>query len=370
MLILMVFVMLLSLIMLKIRASESDDTDLEATVMFYNVENFFDCDDDSLKSDEEFLPRGMRAWTPTKFWKKIENISRVLACARDDGYPDIVGLAEVESKKCLDCLTRSSLLKNAGYYYIHYESDDARGIDVALLYNPYVLTVDSSDAIKINFSDGSGRTSRDILHVTGRIYGLYKIDVFVCHFPSRLGGEMESEQRRCEVAAMIKNKTDSVFSNDPQSAVLIMGDFNDTPENKSIKSVLGAAPGGGFNDFVCDNKYMVKPQNGFIGSGIEYTSVRADKIVNLISPFIAKRTGTHKDKSEWGLLDQIMVSRGLYRSVSSVEIMKKDFMLLPDKRYLGVKPFRTYHGMKYQGGYSDHLPVITDLVFRQDNHAK
>lgn len=367
---LMLFVILSSLTILKTNASGSDDADLEATVMFYNVENFFDCDDDSLKSDEEFLPRGMRAWTPTKFWKKIENISRVLACARDEGYPDIVGLAEVESKKCLDCLTRSSLLKSAGYYYVHYESDDARGIDVALLYNPYVLTVDSSEAVKIYFSDGSGRTSRDILHVTGRIYGLYKIDVFVCHFPSRLGGEMESEQRRCEVASIIKNKTDSIFTKDPQSAVLIMGDFNDTPENKSIKSVIGAAPGDGLNDFAGDNRYVIKSQGGFTGSGIENTSMKAAKIVNLMMPFIEKRTGTHKNMAEWGLLDQIMVSQELYRSVSTVEILKKDFLLLPDKRWLGVKPFRTYHGMKYQGGYSDHLPVITDLVFTTGKQAR
>jgi endonuclease/exonuclease/phosphatase family metal-dependent hydrolase len=358
----MIFLLLLFPAIIEINATEADNT-ATATVMFYNAENFFDCDDDSLKSDEEFLPRGLRAWTPARFWKKIENISRVLACVRDEGYPDIVGLAEVESKKCLDCLTRSSLLKNAGYYYIHYESDDARGIDVALLYNPYVFTVDRSNALKVYFSDASGRTSRDILHVSGRIYGLHKIDVFVCHFPSRLGGEVESEQRRCEVAEIIKNKTDSILVSDSQSAIIIMGDFNDTPQNKSIKKVLGAVSGDGLYDFVSDNKYVVKTQYGFNKSEIDDSSLVKENIINLMIPFIAKSTGTHKNQAEWGLLDQIMVSQSLFDCVSAVEIMNKDFQLMPDKRWLGVKPFRTYYGMKYQGGYSDHLPVITDLVF-------
>jgi endonuclease/exonuclease/phosphatase family metal-dependent hydrolase len=312
-------------------------------VMFYNVENYFDCEDDSLKIDDEFLPGGIRGWTPSKFWKKTGNIARVLAVVGDNGFPDIVGMAEVENDRCLQKLTRVSPLKNAGYSFIHYESQDIRGIDVCLLYNPYVFAVLKSRPVSVIYTDEPEKKTRDILYVVGKVYSADTLHVFVCHFPSRLGGELETGSKRQQVAAIVRHLTDSIFNVVPKANILIMGDFNDTPDCPSIRNVLEA---------VSPEKYLRSTKDvGII-------------LYDLMEPFVGQyEFGTHKNQSEWAILDQIIVSGNLMEKSGKATIFRPDFLLVPDRRWLGEKPFRTYYGMKYQGGYSDHLPVYMDIKF-------
>ena len=306
--------------------------------LFYNVENYFDCDDDSLKNDAEFLPGGIRGWTPSRFWKKTGNIARVLAFAGENGFPAIVGMAEIENDKCLDKLTKWSPLRNAGYSYIHYESPDVRGIDVCLLYNPFIFKPIYHRPYSIEFKNELNRKTRDVLYVCGEIYSGSQLHLFVCHLPSRLGGELETESNRCQVAATIRKAVDSIFLQIPDANILIMGDFNDTPVNKSIAEVLRAkAP-------------VKEPESGQL----------YDMMLSLMN---VAEVGTHKNQAEWALLDHMIVSGNLLKKAGPAMILKSDFLLMTDRRWLGMKPFRTYHGMKYQGGYSDHLPVYLDLIF-------
>lgn len=319
-------------------------------VLFYNVENYFDCDDDSLKSDEEFLPGGIRGWTPSKFWKKTGNIARVLAVAGDQGFPQIVGMAEVENDRCLQRLVRSSPLKNAGYSFIHYESQDIRGIDVCLLYNPFVFRPLHSKPISVFFTGEPDKKTRDILYVCGKVFSTDTLHIFICHFPSKLGGELETDPKRRQVAATLRQATDSIFQTSPNANILIMGDFNDSPDSPSIKSVLGA----------------VSPKNNYQSKQLSMTETgqMKPKLYNLMAPLMAQtETGTNKNQSEWSLIDQIIISENLLDKSGDGTIFKPDFLLIPDRRWLGIKPFRTYHGMKYQGGYSDHLPVFLDIEF-------
>ena len=317
-------------------------------IVFYNVENFFDCDDDSLKADEEFLPGGIRGWTPSRFWKKAGNISRVLAVAGKNGFPDIVGMAEVENDKCLARLVKSSPLKNAGYSFIHYESPDIRGIDVCMLYNPYVFKPIESKPIQIIFSEEPQRKTRDILYVCGKVYSADTLHLYICHFPSRLGGELETDDKRQQVAGFIRTHIDSILKISPKANIVIMGDFNDSPLSPSIKDVIG----------------VVSPKETLITEVVTPKSKNPAKLYNLMLPKIDETdTGTHKNQSEWALLDHIIISENLLDKASEATIFTPDFLLIPDQRWLGIKPFRTYHGMKYQGGYSDHLPVFVDLNF-------
>lgn len=286
------------------------------TVLFYNVENLFDCNDDSLKNDAEYLPGGIRGWNKTKFWKKIGNIAKVISASSGSGFPSIAGLAEVENAYCLDILTKASPLKNAGYKYIHYESEDKRGIDVCLLYNPYKFRIEYSKPIKVKLPDNNEYYTRDILYVKGQVSGKTTLHIFVCHFPSRLGGELETEDKRIAAAQTIKTVTDSIQNAEKEALIIIMGDFNDTAESPSIKILLK----NNFHDLIS-------------------------------SP-------THKHQSEWATLDHIIVSKPLLQLVKTSKVIKKDYLLTPDKRWLGTKPLRTYHGMKYEGGWSDHLPVF------------
>jgi endonuclease/exonuclease/phosphatase family metal-dependent hydrolase len=307
-------------------------------VMFYNVENYFDCKHDSLKNDYEFLPGGIRAWTPARFWVKTGHIARVIAAIGADKFPEIVGLAEVENEACLKSLIYVSPLKNAGYSFIHEESPDSRGVDVCLLYNRYLFSVIRHVSIRVNCKEDSTKRTRDILYVCGKTYTNDTLHLFVTHFPSRLGGELESEAYRRDVAKLIREKADSIFSVQEKSNILIMGDFNDYPDCRSVSVDLQA--------------------------GMPAEDPECKALYNLMLPMDGKPDmGTNKYQGDWGILDQMLVSGNLLKHTREAHIFDADFLLVPDERWMGRKPYRTYNGMIYQGGYSDHLPVYLDMDF-------
>ena len=312
----------------------------EFRVVFYNVENLFDCDHDSSKNDEEFLPSGLRGWTPTRFYNKIGKIGKVISAIGVDDFPELVGMAEVENAHCLRVLTQSSPLKNARYAFVHEESPDTRGVDVCLLYDRFRFQPLEHQVLKAHFKGEPNKKSRDVLHVKGLIDGRIQLHVFVCHFPSRLGGEAESETYRCQVATQLRASIDVLFESDPNTNVLIMGDFNDYPENRSLRTHLKAQvpkmPKKGESAGLFNLMFQVQ------GHGQE---------------------GTHKNQAEWGFLDQFIVSTGLLPHSKGAKVFKSDFLLQPDDKWLGQKPYRTYNGYRWQGGFSDHLPIWLDLAF-------
>jgi len=307
-------------------------------VVFYNTENYFDCRHDSLKSDEEFLPGGIRGWTPSRYFHKAGNIARVLAAVGEDEFPEIVGLAEVENDACLKTLVYSSPLKNAGYSFVHEESEDPRGVDVCLLYNRYMFQLIDHQVLNITFEGEPFKKTRAILHVWGKTSSGDSLHLYVCHFPSRLGGETESETYRRQVAKRLRSSVDSVFAQQPKANIVIMGDFNDFPSNLSLSTDLQASDP------------LKAPAEA--------------RLYNLMLPLDGvPGIGTNKQQSDWGILDQLIVSTNLLVKTSGAHIFSPDFLLQEDERWLGKKPFRTYNGMVYQGGYSDHLPVWLDLSF-------
>lgn len=313
-------------------------------VMCYNVENLFDCVDDSLTNDAEYLPGGMRAWNYEKYQKKQANIAKVIAAVGGWEAPAIVGLCEIESEKCLWDLTRYSGLKNLKYKFLHHESPDARGVDVGLLYQPKMFKPIHDEAVRINNPQSPQSKTRDILFVSGIVPTGDTLHVFVCHFPSRLGGELESEDKRIFVASVLKAKVDSLIRVNERSNIIIMGDFNDYPDNESMAKVLKAQ----------------EPQSAIVGS----------ELYNLMFPIHKAGRGSHKHNGEWGALDQIIVSGNLLNPqnvfstlVTDAHVFEAEFLLENDDKFLGKQPFRTYVGMKYQGGFADHLPVYIDFWY-------
>lgn len=314
-------------------------------IMCYNVDNFFDCKHDSLSNDTEFLPTGIRAWNFSKYQKKQTNISKVIVAAGGWEAPALVGLCEIENDKCLYDLTHYSGLKNIGYNYLHHDSPDPRGIDVALLYQPILFKPIHNEAVRIRFSQTPENKTRDILFVKGIIPTGDTLHVFVCHLPSRLDGEMASEGKRKFVASVIRSKVDSIFNVNQRPKIVIMGDFNDYPTNSSMVEVLKANP-------ISDN-------------------ITPNYLYNMMYKMHLAGKGSNKYKGEWGVLDQIIVSGDLLDSSKSfftlqgnAHIFDAGFLLENDNAYLGKQPFRTYIGMKYHDGFSDHLPVYADFWYK------
>ncbi len=306
-------------------------------IMFYNTENLFDCKDDPLKADEDFLPNSLYHWNYYRYRKKLETAAKVIAAVGEWQTPALVGLCEVENDSVINDLIHRSSLRNQSYRYVMTNSQDRRGIDVALLYqrDQFKLLSWKSHHVPLK------HPTRDILHVTGQLMNGDSLDVFVCHFPSRLGGEQETNLLRMTAAKTLREKVDSIVVRRIHPGIIIMGDFNDYPDCESLFKILGAK------------------------SPVDSTT----RYVNLMYPMLGHRDqGSHKFQAEWGLLDQIIVNRLLIKDSrirvkdQKAHIFHAPFLLEDDKTYGGVRPFRTYSGPRYLGGYSDHLPVWIDLV--------
>ncbi|WP_421918321.1 endonuclease [Marinifilum sp.] len=312
-------------------------------VMFYNVENCFDCFDDSLTIDNEFLPDGVRHWNWNKYQKKVNRISKVIMAAGGWEFPDIIGLCEIENRFVLDGIFKYGHLNKIRYNIIHKESPDRRGIDVALVYQPEVFQPIDSSFIQLVYEGEIVSTTREILYVKAKLHSSDTIHVFVNHWPSRWGGQLESEHKRILAAKILKRKVDSIYLHSPKANILIMGDFNDYPENQTIKKILNAQS---------------------ISS-----EFKDQQLYNLASEFVKNGSiGSHKYHGKWGMLDQFIVSgcllnksAFLYCKKDGMSLFAPDFLLEKDETYFGVKPYRTFVGYRYHGGFSDHLPVILDF---------
>ncbi|MDT8394478.1 MAG: hypothetical protein RQ761_11575 [Bacteroidales bacterium] len=313
--------------------------------VFYNVENLFDVKDDPGTNDEEFLPDGVKRWTYDRYQTKVDHIARVLVGIGKWELPALIGLCEVENAHVLYELAGHRLLEEADYTIIHRDSPDRRGIDVALVYDPDVFTPLFRKWIGINFMQDPDILTREILYVKGLAMN-DTLHIFINHWPSRWGGVEASMPRRLHVAGILKWHCDSILSNNRNASILIGGDFNDTPADSSIFSVLGAGP---------------------------HTTCDKHELINLMYPLhTSGQQGTLKYRENWEIYDQIIVSANMLVSdkvqIAGAEafIYNAGYLLEDDERYLGKKPFRTYSGPRYHGGFSDHLPVYVRLVMMQE----
>ena len=300
------------------------------TIVELNAENLFDTRHDTLKNDYEFLPDSPRHWTRTKYWQKLNRIGQtIIACGEDSSgwtLPDIVGLCEVENDSVLFDLTRRSLLRKARYEYVMTASDDVRGIDVALLYSPFSFRLIKADTIRV-LPLSEMRPTRDILHVEGEIENGDTLHIFLLHAPSRMGGELYSRPFRKHVMERLCSAIDSLRSQYANPKLLVMGDFNDYAYSPSLQL---AYEHGLFN--------VATGAHGRNGA-----------------------KGTYRYHGEWGSLDQILVSENLRSWVKDCRINDAPFLLEKDTKYGGVKPRRNYNGMRFNNGFSDHLPLVLHL---------
>lgn len=308
------------------------------TIAFYNVENLFDIENETGKNDGEFTPEGSKKWTNERYNKKLADLSRVLSSINENELPEIIGLCEVENEKVVSDLVKTGSLKSGNYKIVHHESPDFRGIDCALVYRPDEFKVISYSPIKVIFKDDPDYVTREILYVKGKVKGNEEFHIFVNHWPSRIGGNAETEIKRVTVATLLKSKIDSVLKNAPNANIVVLGDMNDEPLNKSLISVLGAK----------------MPEE-------------KSELVNLMFPDDLKNLGSYNYRNNWNMLDNIVVSAGLLDNKGFKCTDKKGYIFsqkwMEYKNQNGdISPNRTYGGPNYYGGVSDHFPVYFKLT--------
>lgn len=216
--------------------------DDELLIVFYNVENLFDTLDDSTTRDEDFTPDGKYGWTEERYQEKLANLAKALSAVDENKLPVFIGLCEIENETNLKDLALTPPLKNCVYKFIHKNSPDRRGIDVAAMYDSSHFHILHQEFIEVIYegSEHGAFISRDILYAKFDVDKKDTIHIFLNHWPSRLGGQEKSEYKRVIAAQLLKIKVDSVKLTDPNARILIMGDFNDQPINSSILTSLMA----------------------------------------------------------------------------------------------------------------------------------
>lgn len=308
---------------------------MQYTIAFYNIENLFDIHNDPFTNDDDFLPTSDKRWTQKKYDRKIYKIGSVISQIGTDENttpPAIVGLAEVENKRVLKDLLASKDLQSINYDYVHYNSLDERGIDVALIYNKDVFTVNSSETFNIFITDEDGEIdfTRDVLLVSGMLGG-EEIHIIVNHWPSRREGEEASSYKRVLAAQKNIEVVNRLKQENPNSKIIIMGDFNDNPDDDSVEELVAGA--------------------------------------NLYNPMQNLRSidkGSLNHDFNWNVFDQIMVSINFLETkpntlkFSDANIFDSKFLTQYNGKYKG-QPYRTFVGKKYKGGFSDHFPVFIEL---------
>jgi exonuclease III len=309
-------------------------------IMFYNVENFFDIYDDSLTDDNDFLPEGLMRWNLMRYNKKLNSLYKTIIAAGEWDAPAVIAFCEIEKRKILEDLIFGTYLSKYNYGIIHEESPDRRGIDVCLIYRKNLASVIS---YKYWIPDGIKRkdfNSRSVL-CAKLLIGSDTIHFIVNHWPSRRGGVLAAENYRISIESMVREKVDSIFLRcSSDSKIIILGDFNCAPDDQVIQSLVSS------ND-----------------------SVRS--LINLSDKMDENGIGTYRYMGSWEMIDQVIVSKGLlscnnglFTSQNMLKIFRPGFLLKKDPKYPGFSPFSTYTGYKYQGGFSDHLPIILDLKVR------
>jgi endonuclease/exonuclease/phosphatase family metal-dependent hydrolase len=313
----------------------------EFTVAFYNLENLFDTVDSPDTDDAEFLPSS--GWSQERYRKKLNQLSRVIDTLGTPSGPDFLGVCEAENRLVLEDLVSGSLLKNKGYKVIHEESSDPRGIDVGFLYKGSNFKVLSHQAFRLFMPDTQIVRTRDVLWVFGRTKEKDTIGFFVCHWPSRRGGE-RADRYRQYIASRIREISDSLAVLYPGATWLLMGDLNDEPSDRSVRLALGAlAP----QDSACHQKNWFNP----------------------MAAIQEKGDGTHAYQQKWHVLDQILLKcAGMpdagYRILDgSATVYRPQWMQSRHEKYFG-EPYRTYAGKNYLGGFSDHFPVYVKIQKR------
>ena len=309
------------------------------TIAFYNLENLFDTIDDPDTLDDEYTPKGFRKWTnkryKTKLFKLAKTISEI-GLESTKKVPVLVGVAEVENEMVMEDLIQSGPLQGINYGFVHYDSPDERGIDTALIYHKDYFEVLASEAITLMVYNPNGvrDTTRDILYVHGKLNG-EEVHVFVNHWPSRRDGETETDYKRIEAAETILRFMKGVESRHEDPNYIIMGDFNDDPTSKSIKTLM-----------------------------------KSNRLYNPMDKLFSPDRGSANYKRSWMLFDQIIVSHNFFNykkgthSFAHANIFDGHFLTQFKGKYKG-SPFRTYAGRKYLGGYSDHFPVYIQLKFNK-----
>lgn len=315
-------------------------------VGWYNVENLFDPFDNpnaynSTGGDDEYTP-ATNGWNEERYDTKIQHLASVINRMNNGRGPDILGFCEVENQNVIwDMINKYFTNKN--YRIVHKESQDARGIDVSLIYRSDKFRLDMMSAWAIDLDDGY--ITRDVVHAK-LMYKDTPLHVLINHWPSKRGGAEKSEPSRIQAAKRTLDALNHIKANDPNAEIILLGDFNEGPDEPALLQTLGAK------------------------SVADYLPEKNGEYWNLVYPiWNPEKYGSYNYQQRWEMIDNIIVNRNMLDNKGfsylrgSAEVFSFPEMKEQSGKYAGA-PLRTYAGKKYLGGYSDHFPISVKITYK------
>lgn len=296
--------------------------DQDLCIMFYNVENLFHPDDAPGDGDDDFTPEGTRRWNDYRYYRKIAGISKVILGVNGWNPPAVVCLSEIENKQVLNDLIYHPLLSGYSYQLLHRDSPDHRGMDVGMLYRSDLLVCIDTSWITVFDEQGRTMDTREMISA-GFTDGKDTMVVVGCHWSSKYGGALETEKFRIQQAHALGRFTDSLLTAAPGRILITGGDLNDFSGSAPVEVLEGSYP-----------LKEVVPGGTFL---------------------------SYKYQGNWGSIDHVFIGDHLDGEAFNAEIVTFSQLLEPDEKYSGQKPLRTYTGFRYNGGISDHLPLVLRL---------
>lgn len=312
-------------------------------IAFYNIENLFDTIKQPEVNDIEFTPQGINNWNTKKYYEKLEKLSEVISKIGTEMTPDgpaILGVSEIENRSVLVDLAAQPALSSRNYQVVHFDGPDLRGVDCALFYNPKYFKETNSQSRRLRIEGNDEFLTRDQLVVSGLFDG-EMMHFIVNHWPSRRGGQKRSEPMRLAAARLTRSIVDSLLAIDPNAKVIVMGDLNDDPVDKSVKKVLNTT----------DSPEKIK-------EGLMF---------NPMEKLFRQGIGSLAYRDSWNLFDQMIMTPALVGNDKSTYkfyragVFNKPWMVQKDGAFKGY-PWRSFAGGSYLGGYSDHFPVYLFLL--------
>ncbi|HPE86268.1 MAG: endonuclease/exonuclease/phosphatase family protein [Bacteroidales bacterium] len=316
-----------------------------ACIAFYNLENLFDTINQEEVNDFEFTPEGPNRWISSRYLEKSDNMAKVIAAIALDITPDgpaVLGVSEIENASVLEDLVANERIKARNYQIVHYDGPDRRGVDVGLLYNPKYFSVTHSQSRRLTVGGMPDFRTRDQLVVSGLFDG-EPMHFIVVHWPSRYGGEKRSQPLRIAAAQLSRSIIDSLLTLDPNAKIVLMGDYNDDPNNESVEKHLKATG---------------------------KTRLKDDQLYNPTAPLFKKGIGSLAYRDNWNLFDQHVITPAFLGDDYSTyklykaEVFNRPWLMQKEGAFKGY-PYRTFSYGRYIGGYSDHLPTYLILIKEQ-----
>jgi len=304
---------------------------------FYNVENLF-LPDPKPRHKLDPTISGLRNWDERRYQNKLFKVSHVFELMKEENgeLPFMIGLSEVSGRKVLEDLVKIEPF-NSEYGIVHYNSMDERKVDVAMIYNKNKVEVIDSEPITFFFEIKDKNTeyydtTRDVLYSKVKYKGEV-INVFIAHLPSQREKDVNKPKRTFildEIRKRILN-----IANKENEHIILCGDFNENPDDENLVKIL------------YDDSHIKVLENPFQ------------------QLFSTRNYSTFHYKS--GLLfDQIILSKSFFKdnkvlAFQNAGIFNSEKISSRDRKFAG-RPFRTYVGTRYLGGYSDHFPVFVKFL--------